>query len=144
MLSQLNRTINMVLDKKNDTLLLQFIRYIFVGGIAFLADFGLLILLTEKFHVHYLVSAGVSFMCGLIVNYILSILWVFNERTFSKEWVEFALFLLIGLVGLAFNQLFMWLLTDVLSVFYIFSKIMTTAVVYFWNFFARKIFLFNK
>jgi hypothetical protein len=38
----------------------------------------------------------------------------------------------------------MWALTDLLFLYYIYSKLITTAVVYFWNFFARKFILFSK
>lgn len=123
---------------------IQFFRYTFVGGIAFLVDFGTLALLTEVFKLHYLVSAGIAFILGLTVNYLLSISWVFNNRTMDNRLLEFILFSIIGLIGLGFNELFMWILTDILAIYYLLSKIITTIIVYFWNFFARKFILFNK
>jgi hypothetical protein len=43
---------------KTDSTLIQLFRYTFVGGIAFLVDFGSLYALTEYARVHYLVSAA--------------------------------------------------------------------------------------
>jgi putative flippase GtrA len=127
----------------NNTLF-QLFRYTFVGGFAFLVDFGTLFILTEYFNIYYLVSAGIAFIFGLTINYFLSVLWVFNYRTMESRLLEFLLFALIGLIGLGLNELFLWMLTDILFIYYLFSKIITTVIVYFWNFFARKVILFNK
>ena len=136
--------IRSVFRGKTNNTLLQLFRYTFVGGFAFLVDFGTLFLLTEFFHIHYLVSAGIAFIFGLTINYFLSVLWVFSCRTMESRLLEFFLFALIGLVGLGLTELFLWILTDILLIYYLLSKIITTIVVYFWNFFARKIVLFNK
>jgi len=129
---------------KTNNSFLQFFRYTFVGGFAFLVDFGLLILLTEYFHLYYLISAGIGFVFGLIVNYYLSVNWVFNNRVVENRLFEFLVFTLIGIVGLCLNELFLWLFTDKLLFHYILSKAITTFIVYFWNFFARKFLLFNQ
>ena len=135
---------NKVFVNSTNHTLLQLIRYTFVGGLAFLVDFGLLYILTEYGHLHYLLSATVSFTVGLFVNYLISKIWVFTETTINKRGLEFLVFALIGVVGLGFNALFLWIFTDCLGIYYLVSKLMTTAIVYFWNFFARKYILFNK
>lgn len=122
---------------------LQFFRYLFVGGFAFVFDFGFLYILTEYAHLHYLLSAILSFTSGLIINYLLSTLWVFSKNTVKNKKMEFLIFTLIGLVGLVFNTLFLWIFTDLLEFYYLVSKVITTILVYFWNFFARKYILFN-
>ncbi len=123
---------------------IQLFRYCFVGGFAFLVDYGLLVLFTEVFGLHYLVSATISFIAGLIVNYFLSICWVFRKSKLKKKWAEFIVFSIIGIVGLILNNLFLYVLTDPLHVHYMISKLITTALVMVWNFGARKIILFNK
>lgn len=134
--------IDSILVGKTDSTLLQLFRYTFVGGFAFVVDFALLYVLTDHFRVYYLTSAALSFTAGLIVNYVLSKLWVFNKSSFKNRWVEFLIFAIIGIVGLFFTEILMWLFTSVLSIYYILSKIITTMIVYFWNFFARKIIIF--
>ena len=57
----------------------QFIRYFIVGGIAFIADFGALFLLKEWGGLNYLFSATLAFIIGIIINYQLSICWVFDQ-----------------------------------------------------------------
>lgn len=140
----LHSNIQYVFKEKTNNTFLQLFRYTFVGGFAFLVDFGTLFTLTEFLKIHYLVSAGIAFIFGLIVNYFLSVKWVFNNRVMDNRLLEFLLFTLIGFVGLLLNELFLWILTDIFLIYYLLSKIVTTAVVYFWNFFLRKLLLFNK
>ncbi len=123
---------------------LQLLRYGFVGGVAFVADYGSLYILTDLLHMHYLLSAAVAFLIGLTVNYLLSISWVFRKERAAKPWLEFLVFALIGIIGLGLNEGIMYLCTDLLTLHYMVSKLISTAIVFFWNFFARKMILFNK
>jgi len=124
--------------------LIQLFRYFFVGGLAFAADFITLFFLTEYVGVHYLVSAALAFILGLIVNYLLCIFWIFNIRRFSSRSLEIILFVIIGIIGLGLNELIIWFFTEIAMLFYLISKLISTAIVYFWNFFARKYFLYSK
>lgn len=135
---------NKILKGKTDNMYYQIIRYTLVGGFAFIADFSILFILTEYVGLHYLLSAAISFTLGLTINYILSIFWVFERRAVNSKFWEFFIFAIIGLIGLGFNEFFMWILTDVVFLHYLVSKMITTFIVYFWNFFARKIMLFSK
>ena len=132
-----------VLVQKTDNLIIQFFRYGFAGGVAFCVDFGLLYILTDFFHIYYLISAAISFIPGIAVNYLLSVHWVFNKRTVKNRKAEFLFFTLIGMVGLGWNELFMWLFTDVAGFHYLISKLFSTALGYIWNFSAKKFFLFR-
>ncbi|MDR0982163.1 MAG: GtrA family protein [Culturomica sp.] len=139
----LKSILNKVFIEKTDSSFFQLVRYTFVGGFAFIIDFGLLFVLTDFVHLHYLLSASISFTVGLVVNYLLSTTWVFSKKVVKNKAIEFLLFALIGLAGLGFNNLFIWLFTDYFGIYYLISKIFTTIIVYLWNFFARKYILFN-
>lgn len=128
---------------KTDKLLVQMLRYTFVGGIAFVVDFGSLFVFTEFLKIHYLISAAIAFLLGLLTNYALSVIWVFNKRRLGSKYFEFGIFALIGIIGLGFNELFIWFFTEHIHFYYLFSKIISTAFVYLWNFFARKFILFR-
>ena len=132
-----------ILFKKTDNTVIQFFRYGFAGGVAFAVDFSLLYILTDFFHIYYLISAALSFIPGIAVNYVLSVHWVFNKRVLKNRSFEFLCFTLIGMGGLALNELFMWFFTDVAGFYYLISKIISTALGYLWNFFSKKYFLFR-
>ncbi len=129
---------------KTDNTFFQLFRYSLVGGLAFMADVTTLVFLTEFHGVNYLFSAGVGFLVGLLINYVLSVTWVFSESSYDSKILEFIFFLSIGLIGLVFNELFIWIFTEKVKTHYLASKIVTTALVYFWNFFARKYLVFKK
>lgn len=124
--------------------LFQLIRYGFVGGVAFVADYCSLYAFTEWCGIQYLVSAALAFVIGLTVNYILSNLIVFTTHRLTNRWLEFAVFAIIGVIGLGLNELIMYCATDLLGLHYMISKLISTALVFFWNFFARKLTLFYK
>lgn len=119
-------------------------RYVVAGGVAFTVDFVLLWLLTEHIGVHYLLSTVIAYSVGLGITYLLSVYWIFNERS-TRNWVvELTIFALIGIIGLGLTSLSMWFLTDRLQIHYLLSKIVTTGVVFIWNFIAKKFILFKK
>ena len=132
-----------LLKDQTDKTRVQLFRYLFVGAAAFIVDFLSLFILTEFFGIYYLISAAIAFILGLIANYFLSISWVFNKRTLDNRTFEFGIFAIIGIVGLALNEVFIWVFTQDLQIYYLFSKILAAAIILFWNFFARKFTLFR-
>ena len=135
--------LDQLFKKSTDKTSIQFLRYIFVGGVAFIVDFGSLYVLTDFFTIYYLISAAIAFTLGLITNYLLSISWVFNRRTFDNKKFEFGLFAIIGIIGLILNEVFIWFFTAELGFFYLISKIISAIIILFWNFYARKFTLFR-
>ncbi len=140
----ITRLLRRIFFDPTDNTLIQLFRYTFVGGFAFVVDFGSLFALTEYAGLHYLVSATIAFGLGLTTNYLISVVWVFSERRFDSRWLEFALFGGIGVIGLGINDLCMWSVTEFVGLHYMGSKIVATGIVYFWNFFARKYLLFGR
>lgn len=130
---------------------IQFFWYCFVGGFATIVDWALSSLL------FYLVFSGsgyaalcnvLSFVAGLLVNYFLSTFWIFKQSKMQNRFLEFLSFAAIGVVGLlltiGITKGFAWALADVTSLYQILSKVVSTAVAFFWNFFARKYLLYTK
>lgn len=139
----MKRLLRILFINPTDNALLQLFRYGFVGAIAFVVDYGTMILLREVAGLNYLLAAAISFLLGLTVNYLISISWVFNTGRHVNPKVEFIAFTLIGVIGLGLNELIMYISTDCLSIHYMLSKLISTALVFFWNFLARKVMLFN-
>ena len=75
---------------ETDNTFIQFFRYLFVGGFAFVIDYGTLMLLVEVFGFNAKLAAVVAFILGLIVNYILSTLWIFRNSKINNRLAEFA------------------------------------------------------
>jgi putative flippase GtrA len=125
-------------DSRAGSFLVQLLRYFWVAMAGLVVDFLLLFLLTTVFSLYFLIGTAAGFVGGLIVTYFLGERFVFHSPKISSGSTRFAIFGLIGLVGLGLLSLLMWLLTDVGHLYYLFSKVLATVVVYLWNFLARR------
>lgn len=135
--------LDLLFKQKTDNVFLQFFRYQFVGGVAFLVDFFFLYFFTSWCGIYYLLSGILSFIISVIVNYVLSVIWVFNPDKRVNRIVEFNSFLLISVIGLGFTELLLFVFTEYLSLYYLYSKIISAIIVLFWNFTARRVFLYR-
>jgi putative flippase GtrA len=119
------------------------LKYGIVSAVALGTDIFALMALKQIADMSYLSAASISFLIGLTINYLLSIYWVFNASRVTKRSVEFIGFAIIGVVGLAITDLIIWLMSDELGFYYIGAKIVAAIMVFFWNFGARKKYLFT-
>lgn len=131
------------ITEKTDNSYLQFIKYFFASGIALFADMALLFILTEFCNVYYLISATISFLVGIAITYIFSKLYIFTKTSIKNRTAEFTVFLIIGIIGLVLNNIFLYIFTDLLGIYYMLSKCLVIAITYLWNYFARKKFIFS-
>ena len=141
----MRRLIEKLLKGQSGDIRIQAFRYLVSGGTAFLVDAGLLALLTELFgREHLLVWTAIAFCAGLLITYLFSILWVFDNRSLKSRTAEVTIFVGIGVIGLGLTELLMWLFADKAGLHYLLSKIITTVLVFVWNFAAKKLLLFRS
>ena len=114
-----------------------------MGVIAAAVDVGVLVLLKEVFLLDVLVSSALSFTASVVVNYILSMTFVFKSRGENKVG-EFIVFVLLSIGGLGLNQLILWLGTSFTEINYLAVKVFAMIIVPIYNFVTRKIFLEGK
>ena len=129
------------LNDNNKKILLQLFKFAIVGGIAFIIDYVTLIICKEVFHLNTLLSAAIAFTVSVIVNYILSIKWVFDVSNKHSNKRNFIIFIIFSLIRLGLTELIMWIGEDILHISYLIVKIVATIIVMIFNFITRKIFL---
>jgi putative flippase GtrA len=123
--------------------LIQFFRYVFVGGCSFVVDAAVLWFCVQL-GLHYLVAACFGFVAGLICNFLLSRALVFRGQPAQVgRVVEFAAYALIGLIGLGLTELLLYFFTEIVLFHYMISKVIAAAIVLIWNFLARKLLLYR-
>ena len=132
-------------------MMLEFMRYAVVGGIAFLADFGTLVLSQELFfsQMQYgvYVATVLGFVAGLAVNYFLSLRFVFTapeDKGKGRSFGAFAVFGAVGLLGLVWTECGMWIGVEILRWNYMIVKFFVTGAVLAWNYLGRKILIFYR
>lgn len=119
----------------------QFMKFGVVGIVAFLIDYGVLMLLSQGFGVDAVLSAGISFCVSVVFNYVASMRFVFTHRDDLSRSREFFIFIILSVIGLVINELIM--LAGVVALgdsalMVTITKLVATVIVMVWNFFSRK------
>jgi putative flippase GtrA len=126
---------------KNKELTFQFLRFASVGIISLVVDYGLMIVFNEATDMGYFRACAFSYTISILVNYVLSMRYVFHGREDRSRSKEVSIFLGLSLIGLGLNQMAMWLLVDMLGIFYAMAKILAALMVTGYNFVSKKTFL---
>lgn len=138
-------------------LLEQIVKFGIVGFVCFLIDFGITTGLTNLFGVHYLISKFLGFVISAVINYLLSIRFVFTKKKEMDAKKEFTVFIILSAFGLLINEVVMYVCIDGI---YVHSKqlqsllsdgvmvsvasVIATGIVMVYNFISRKLFLERK
>lgn len=119
----------------------QILKFGVVGGIAFLIDYGVLMLLSQGVGVDPVLSAAISFCISLAFNYLASMRFVFEHRDDISRSKEALLFIVLSAIGLGINEVCMLAGVAVLgssALAVTITKLFATTVVMIWNFISRK------
>jgi putative flippase GtrA len=122
---------------------MRIIRYFFVGSVAALIDITIFFLFAKLAGFNYLIVGAIGFILATLVNYILSIRHVFESQVRFSRNKEVLFVYIISLFGFIMNQLVLYTCIDLARVEMMLSKIIATATVFFFNFYARKNFVFK-
>ena len=132
----------------------QFLKFGIVGFACFVIDFGIYTFLCDRLGVYYLIAGFWGFVVSVIVNYLLSMKYVFDHRDDLSRIKELFIFVILSVVGLGINELILYIFVDILCTRWIdisnlisrqninmIAKIIATAIVMIYNFVSRKIIL---
>ena len=119
----------------------QIMKFGVVGFLCFFIDYGILVLLKEVFNLEVLIASALSFSISTVVNYFLSVKWVFDVNDKNSKRRNFITFVVFSVIGLGLTQAIMWLGVDIINIDYRFVKVAATGIVMVFNFVTRKIFL---
>ena len=120
----------------------QFLRYLVAGGVATGVDVSVLFILYQFLHINYLIAAAISYSCGILTNFTINVLFVFESTGRLKK--EFIIFVSVGAIGLIWTEIILWALSDRLSLPVMLAKLVAIIFVLNWNFFMRKKLVFRK
>ena len=136
--------------QKTDNIFIQFFRYCFVGGIATVVEGGALwliqhFLFREAAGFFAFAAQAIAFILGLIANFALSKLFVFQEKSEKTNAAgEFVAYGVIGVVGLGIKWLMLWGFNTMLGWHYMLVWLVATVLVLIWNYAARRILLYRR
>jgi len=126
----------------------QIMKFGVVGLLCFAIEYVLLIVIKEVLGWNVILANTIAFTVSAVVNYILSIVFVFDTDKKANKGKQFAVFFLLAVGGLIINNIVLKLGTMVLDPFwsrsYIIVKPFATGVVMVYNFITRKLFIEKK
>ena len=125
---------------RNNTLVLQYVKFAVVGITSLMVDYVFMVFLTENsaFGLDYFQASAFSYTLSVFVNYILSMKYVFHGRDDMGKVKEASIFFVLSLVGLFLNQMMMWVAVEVFGIFYVAAKLLSTLLVTNYNYISRK------
>ena len=115
-----------------------------MGLTSLVVEYSVLLLLVELLHVDYLVSTTLAFILSVVVNYYLSLRFVFDHRDGMSRRREFTIFAVLSAVGLGLNDLYMFVGVTMFNIGYQLMKLISTFFVTWYNYFSRRHFLASR
>ena len=134
----------------------EIIRFAVTGGVCFLVELAVLVLLKGSLGIDTLIATPIAFLVSVILNYLLCVVWVFRG-TKNRGAGAKAGFMITSLIGLGLNELLMLLFRLILGEdaviltlgsrtinMYVLNKCLATLIVMIWNYFSKRAVLYRK
>lgn len=127
----------------------RFLKFATVGAIGMVVDLTLLNVLHKVFGLDLLVANAISFTAAVISNFTWNRLWTFPESRQRPLHTQLGKFVIVNAVGLAINEVVLWLAHQVTQTFlpdpfdYNAAKILAIGVVLFWNYGVNRLWTYK-
>lgn len=126
----------------------QFISYFAVGGIAALTEWICFFMLVSFTTMPYLPATVIAFLVSTTVNWYLGRTFTFKNSRYNENQVREIIFVfLVSAIGLGFNLVLMYIFVAGLdmntTLLKTIAKIISTGIVFVWNYLSRKYFIYN-
>ena len=119
----------------------QFLRFAFVGGVATIIQFSILVALVELAHANALVANAIGFVFSATANYLMNRAFTF-AGTSSHAGYGMLKFAVTSLVGLGINSLIFKAIMSV-GVYYMIAWALATGLTLIWNYSAARLIVFR-
>ena len=119
----------------------KFLIFVFVGGIATVIQYIVMILLIELSLCNVLFASVISYCIGAIVNYILN--YHFTFKATQPHIAIFPKFLVTAIIGLIINTIIINYLMQFNYLHYLFAQGIATVLVLIWNYLVNNYWSFK-
>ena len=121
---------------------MKIVRYFFVGGVSAFIDIGLFTIFASYLKFPWATVSVITFTIATLVNYFLSIRFVFQSGVKYKKHYEVLGVFIISILALILNQMFLYLFIEAMNLHLVFAKCLATCILFLWNFYGRKKIIF--
>ena len=137
----------------------RFLRFMAVGVIGAIVDFGVMNLLTRLLSTPLVVAGTISFICAVISNFIWNRHWTYPDSRSRPIMRQLVMFFAVNVAGIAIRIPILWLLEPPMFTFFQstsfrisltpdflaknFTLAIAVSVVMLWNFFVNRYWTYN-
>lgn len=133
----------------------RFFKFLIVGTVGFLVDFGTLAFLVEVIGMIPVAANTISFSMAVVSNFTFNRYWTYPDSRSKRRRIQLLQFGVVSIIGLAINNTILVILQGPFDVLlraleipdavggYIPAKMVATLVVLFWNFFINRYWTYN-
>jgi putative flippase GtrA len=122
-------------------LFFKLIRFCIVGFSGLGMDFLTTWVLKEKVKINQYVSNSFGFIIAVSSNYYFNRIWTFNSQNPNIS-TEYTNFIFVSIIGLALNNLLIFILQNKFQKKFYFAKIIAILITTLWNFLANNFYTF--
>lgn len=114
---------------KNNLLNTRILKFSIVGVSGILVNMGILFILTEYFHILYLISSIIAIEISIISNFLLNDIWTWKDRIKKKCIYRFVQYhISVGITAVLVNWGILLILTELFDVYYLISNLIGIGV----------------
>lgn len=124
------------------SVLYHFFRFAIIGAIGTLVHFGVLVLLVNIGSLSPVFASQMGAIFGAAMNYLLNRKW--NYGTTASHLETGPKFFTVVVAGFVLNGVLMFVFSEYFGWNYLWSQVLTTLLVLFWNFLANHFWTFTK
>lgn len=126
---------------EKEELLVQIVNFLIIGGIATIIDWLLYYVLYNYVKLSPLLANIISYTISTLYSYVVSVKFVFNVNKGNSKKKNFIIFVTLSVIGLLLSEGLIYLMVNVFNLHKMLAKIISTAIVMFFNFVSKKYFL---
>jgi putative flippase GtrA len=146
----------MNISRSGDREKVRFIKFLIVGTIGAVVDFGVMNALSHFFHLSLTLSGTISFICALISNFLWNRYWTYPDSRSRSIPKQLSMFFVVNIIGILIRipilrYLEPFFLSYLKNYSGIFSPLavknitlaIAVLIVLFWNFFINRYWTYN-
>ena len=132
------KNVRSLLDKTSRK---QFLKYLIVGFVSFLSEYGLFSSLFLFLKLHELIANTIALGIVFWLNFLLNKFWSFESKGDIGRQV--ILYFLLFVFNMSFSNVFIYLSSEVFDIYPLVSKIIAMALIVIWNFLLYKYIIYR-
>lgn len=121
----------------------EFLKFAIVGAVNTLIHLFVLYLLVEFFDIWYILASFFAYLFAVTNSFVFNTMWTFRADIKHRPVVRYSKFFIVSSVAALANLFFLYLFTECIGLWYMFSQIIAIALTLIINFIGNKLWTYK-